>query len=113
MKLAVKIFILALLAIQPAFAAKEKIQDIDPLKGTIVKTYKTIGDDIELKLYIFTPADHKTTDKCSAIVFFFGGGWIGGTPTHFAPQAKYLASRGMVAICVDYRTKKSHGTCRS
>lgn len=32
------------------------------------------------------------------LVFFFGGGWNGGTPSLLRPQATYLAERGMVAI---------------
>ena len=71
--------------------------------------YKTIGDS-KLSLFIFNPDGHKATDKRPAIVFFFGGGWNGGTPSQFYPQSRYLASRGMVAICADYRTKKSAGT---
>jgi acetyl esterase/lipase len=43
-------------------------------------------------------------------VFFFGGGWKGGTITHFYPQAEHLSKRGMVAIAVEYRTKTGHGT---
>ncbi|MEN8116873.1 MAG: alpha/beta hydrolase [Bacteroidota bacterium] len=48
--------------------------------------------------------------KLPAIVFFFGGGWVGGTPEQFRLQAEYLASRGMIAICPDYRVKKRQGT---
>jgi len=44
-----------------------------------------------------------------AIVFFFGGGWKGGTTRQFARQATYLASKGMVAARADYRVKSSHG----
>ncbi len=76
--------------------------------------YKTVtakdGGKDELELHIFEPKGHKPGDKTPAIVFFFGGGWRGGTPAHFYPQSQYLASRGMVAICVEYRTAKSHGT---
>jgi acetyl esterase/lipase len=43
-------------------------------------------------------------------VFFFGGGWKGGTPTQFEEHCKYLAMRGMVAATVDYRVKTRHGT---
>jgi len=71
--------------------------------------YKSIGD-VKLTLHIFNPPDHKSTDKRPAIVFFFGGGWVSGTPTHFYKQSEYLASRGMVAICADYRTKNKYGT---
>jgi acetyl esterase len=71
--------------------------------------YKTVGD-VSLKLHIFNPADHKPTDKSPAIVFFFGGGWNGGTPGQFYNQGEYLASRGMVAICAEYRIKSKHET---
>lgn len=71
--------------------------------------YKKVGDS-ELKLHVFNPKGHKATDKTPAIVFFFGGGWNGGSPKQFYPQSEYLASRGMVAISAEYRTKKSHQT---
>jgi acetyl esterase/lipase len=41
-------------------------------------------------------------------VFYFGGGWRSGSPTQFVPHAKYLASRGMVALCADYRVHTRH-----
>ncbi|MGE4490120.1 MAG: alpha/beta hydrolase, partial [Kiritimatiellales bacterium] len=71
--------------------------------------YKKVGD-VELTLHIFNPPGHKQGDKTPAIVFFFGGGWKGGAPSAFYKQSSYLASRGMVAICADYRTAKRHGT---
>lgn len=71
--------------------------------------YKSIGD-IKLTLHIFNPANHQISDKTPAIVFFFGGGWKKFNPTHFYHQSAYLASRGMVAICADYRTEDHHGT---
>jgi acetyl esterase/lipase len=72
--------------------------------------YKKVGD-VELTLHIFNPPGHKASDKTPAIVFFFGGGWINGNPSAFYKQSAYLASRGMVAICADYRTKsKNHTT---
>ena len=72
-------------------------------------TYKKIGD-VELQLHIFNPKGHKVTDKTPAIVFFFGGGWNGGTPKQFYPHSEYLASRGMVAISAEYRVKGAHKT---
>ena len=77
-------------------------------------TYKTVADnegkDTELKLQIFTPPDFKPSDQRPAIVFFFGGGWIGGAPGQFYPHCEYFASRGMVAISAEYRVKNVHGT---
>lgn len=72
------------------------------------ETYKTIGD-VKLDLSIELPPDWKATDRRPAIVFFFGGGWNSGTPLQFRNQGRYLASRGMVALCADYRVKSRHG----
>lgn len=82
-----------------------------PLKidGATAEVYKTVGD-VKLRVYIFTPEGHKPTDERPAAVFFFGGGWNGGTPTQFEPHARYLASRGMVAMVADYRVRSRHGT---
>ena len=38
-----------------------------------------------------------------------GGGWSGGDPSYFHPAARYLASRGLVAICVRYRLYQPQG----
>ena len=64
----------------------------------------------ELRLHIFNPAKHLKKGPRPAIVFFFGGGWKGGSSSQFYPQSSYLAKRGMVAIAAEYRTKKQHGT---
>jgi len=74
-----------------------------------VDIYKT-SNDVELKAWIFEPAGHQPSDQRAAIVFFFGGGWSGGSPGQFEQQAKYLAERGMVAISADYRVKSRHKT---
>ena len=81
-----------------------------PLKfdGARGELYKSIGD-VQLFLYIFEPAGRKASDARPAAIFFFGGGWNGGTPAQFEPHARYLASRGMVAIVADYRVKSRHG----
>ncbi len=46
---------------------------------------------------------YRRADKRAAIVFFFGGGWVGGTPQQFYPHCKYLASRGTVAMSAPSR----------
>jgi acetyl esterase/lipase len=62
------------------------------------------GDD--LWIYRFDPAGHNPkTDRCPAVVFFFGGGWNGGTVKQFQQQARYLAGRGMVVFLADYRVR--------
>ena len=84
-------------------------QDPKSLDGAAVETFKQVGK-VNLKVWIFNPAGHKASDSRPAAVFFFGGGWNGGTPTQFAPHARYLASRGMVAMVADYRVKSRHKT---
>jgi len=71
--------------------------------------YKTVGDT-KLKLHIFEPEHRREGDILPAIVFYFGGGWVGGTATHFYPHCKYLASRGMLAVAAEYRVESRDGT---
>ncbi|MBT3293707.1 MAG: alpha/beta hydrolase [Verrucomicrobia bacterium] len=72
-------------------------------------TYKKSGA-VELKLHVFSPEDHKASDRRPAIVFFFGGGWHSGTPSQFYEHCTYLASRGMVAMSAEYRVKSRNKT---
>ena len=70
--------------------------------------YKKVND-VELSLNVYQPPDWAADKKLPAIVFFFGGGWTNGKIEQFESQSKHLASRGMVAICADYRVKSRHG----
>jgi len=79
------------------------------LPGAKTEVYKTAGD-VKLNVYLFTPRGHRPSDKRPAVIFFFGGGWRGGSPGQFAKQCEYLASRGMVAMAADYRVLSRHGT---
>ena len=63
---------------------------------------------VKLALHAFFPKDHTAADKRATVVFFFGGGWMGGSPNQFYAMAKYFASRGMVAISAQYRTQRSN-----
>ena len=84
--------------------AKKKTGGYPPvIEGTKSETYRKVGDT-ELKVWIFEPAQ-KSAKPLPAIVFFFGGGWTGGSPTQFEPQSRHLAARGMIAIVADYRVK--------
>lgn len=62
----------------------------------------------DLKLHIWSPKMESKDRPC--IVFFFGGGWKGGSPQQFARQSAYLASRGMIAISAEYRVLGTHKT---
>ncbi len=70
--------------------------------------YKVVdGDTLEMTMYkpvLSSPIN------LPAIVFFFGGGWVGGTPNQFKLQAEYFASRGVITFCPDYRVKSRQGT---
>jgi acetyl esterase/lipase len=75
-------------------------------------TYKTSGD-VSLQLHIFEPTstgNDKTTRPRPSIVFFFGGGWVHGTPIQWYPECAHFADRGFVAISADYRIASAHGT---
>ena len=75
-------------------------------------TYKSLGD-VKLALHVFDPERGDDDRPAPAIVFFFGGGWVGGTPSQFYQQCRHFASRGLVAISAEYRVKKQHGTTPS
>lgn len=74
------------------------------MPGSRIEIYKSVGD-VSLNACIFEPKGHVASDQRPAIVFFFGGGWRGGTPGQFLPHCRHLAEQGMVAISVDYRVK--------
>lgn len=64
------------------------------------RIYKKVSGQ-ELRLYVVSPPG--TGDSRPAIVFYHGGGWKGFKAVQFNHHAEYLASRGMVAIQVEYR----------
>ncbi|MGV3504772.1 MAG: alpha/beta hydrolase [Adhaeribacter sp.] len=71
--------------------------------------YKKI-DTTTLKLRLIYPKAANKAGPLPVIVFFFGGGWSGGSINQFEPQAYHLASRGLVAVLVDYRVASRHKT---
>ncbi len=102
------LLVLTALILSPPFA-EGKTEKLD-LEGARAEVYKHASGD-DLYLYVFEPEGHDpATDKRPAIVFFFGGGWNGGSVTQFEQHSRYLAKRGMVAIVADYRVKSRQGT---
>jgi acetyl esterase len=71
--------------------------------------YKQV-DTISLAMDIYYPPGMDKTKTYPAMIFFFGGGWNGGTLQHFAPQARYFSERGLVCFAADYRVFNRHGT---
>ena len=87
---------------------KSSYESAFDLPGSRSEVYKTIGST-KLKVYIYEPKSHKANSNRPAIVFFFGGGWRGGTPKQFQEHCRYLASMGMVAMTADYRVFSRRG----
>ena len=74
-----------------------------------VRTYKSV-DGHDLKIWVFNPTiTSKTNASAPAMLFFFGGGWHGGSPTQFVKYCELLSERGMVGIVADYRVKSRQG----
>lgn len=100
----------ALKASEVPLVYKTPVPEVEPapkFPPTEQVVYKTIGD-VGLVMDIYRPTDFTSTDQRPAILFFHGGSWSGGWKTHLAPQCHYLASRGMVAITVEYRVSSRH-----
>lgn len=64
----------------------------------------------ELKLYLFEPDTAVSGKARPVILFFFGGGWVGGSVKQFYQQSEYFSQRGYVAISAEYRVKSRHKT---
>jgi acetyl esterase/lipase len=89
-----------LLALSAVHLGAEDARPSEP--GGRPHVYKTV-DGTGLTLWVRSPPDLKPTDRRPAAVFFHGGGWVGGPVLQFEPLCLHLASRGMVAVQVDYR----------
>lgn len=93
-------FLMIFLLLSLVATAEERVRAAKPAGTEYI--YKKTGDR-ELRLYVTKPADWMPTDRRPAIVFFHGGGWVGGAPGQFTEHSRYLASRGMVCFQVEYR----------
>lgn len=102
-------FVAATLLFSLPLSAKAETEPVE-IKGAVSEVYKNASGD-DLLIYRLDPPGHDpATDKAPAVVFFFGGGWNSGTPTHLEPQGRYLAHRGLVVFLADYRVKSRQGT---
>lgn len=57
---------------------------------------------------MFEPDRIKFPGPRPAVVFFFGGGFVGGSREQFYPQARALADLGYVVLCPEYRVRSRH-----
>ncbi len=76
-------------------------------KSTLVFKSTPQGD---LKINLFFPQDWKAANHRPCIIFFFGGGFVGGDPSQYTTTAEYFAGRGMTAATVEYRIRGKHHT---
>ena len=77
--------------------------------NSIELKYKQI-DTIQLNLKLHYPASYQSGHTYPTIVFFFGGGWNGGTTKQFEPHALHYAAKNFITVLVDYRVKTKHST---
>ena len=92
--------------ITDAETIQEKEAEDDRLAQQYI--YKTVGVK-PLALYVWRPEKPQADGKAPAIVLFHGGGFKSGNYTQFREQARYFASRGMVAVSVNYRLTSEQG----
>lgn len=96
------------LPLQAKVRSAKPVSYARPKPSRITKYKKVKGGD--LSLHTFLPPGYQPSDKRPAIVFFFGGGWVGGHPRQFYHQAKRFADLGLVTFCAEYRVRKTHKT---
>jgi acetyl esterase len=68
------------------------------------------GDVAPMRLHVVKPKNWAATDRRPALIHFFGGGFIRGTPVQSAGWARIAARWGMVGIAPDYRTSERFKT---
>jgi acetyl esterase len=71
--------------------------------------YKQV-ETLQLGMKIFYPPGYKKGVHHPTMVFFFGGGWTGGSMAQFEPHAKHFANKSMITVLVDYRVKSRQNT---
>ncbi len=103
--------VLAGLCLWPAVVWAAEPSEVAPLTlpGAQAFLYKAQAD-WELRLHVVSPAGLQPTDRRTAVLAFFGGGWSSGTPERSIGWARWAASQGMVGIAADYRTRQRFQT---
>ena len=80
-------------------------RDRELLKDAYSFVYYTSPDG-ELPAHFYFPPGHPQDGRpAPAIVFFHGGLWDTSMPAQFIPHCHHFASRGAVALSVEYRVK--------
>lgn len=103
------IFLPLLCALTIQVYGNPHLDEAEPEEADLIIPYKQIAGT-ELNLHIYYPNNFITGEQRPAMIFFFGGGWVGGTVDQFRPHALHYSSLGMVCILAEYRIKSKHGT---
>lgn len=103
-----KLLLLTILTVAAAADAGAAVwHEADTLHERVI--YKRI-DTVALYMDVYRPEQAGKDEPLPAMVFFFGGGWTGGSTEQFKPHAEYFSKRGLVCFLVDYRVEKRQGT---
>ena len=79
-----------------------------PVTGPVASCYSAIGK-CRLKAYVFSPPPGAAPRPRPGMVLFHGGGWNRGSAEWTFRHARHFASRGLVAVSVDYRLSDQKG----
>jgi len=109
-KLLVYVGVVALITTicQAAESASNQLDRIAVIQPK-VETYKTVGDQA-LKLYVYYPPATPAPERgFPVLLFVHGGGWERESPAIVGMHCRYFASRGLLAIAVQYRLSEPGG----
>jgi acetyl esterase len=100
--------------------SKDSVSSLDHVK----ESYKLSGANLtalaekilykktpqgDMYLYLLRPSG-KSKKPLPAIVYFTGGGWVGGDVEGQIPNAAWFRDHGIIGIDADYRVKSRQGT---
>jgi acetyl esterase/lipase len=91
------------------FSAGQSVSAQGNENDIIQVVYKQI-DTVSLSMEIYYPPDMDKTASYPVMIFFFGGGWKGGSVKQFEPHARYFSNRGIVCALADYRVESRQRT---
>lgn len=104
--IAAGVLAVGILAAQPETRPQAEAASVatpDSLPGAETFVFRP-AEPQAVRLHVFKPANWKPSDRRPAFVWFFGGGFVRGTPLQSAGWARRAASLGMVGVAPDYRT---------
>lgn len=89
------------LSVAQLFDARPRVGSTSPA-GTEV--YRTVGGE-DLNVDVWKPASDTAAERAkhAALVYVFGGGWVGGERTQWAPFFQNLTDQGITVYSMDYR----------